>query len=228
MIGAPRKLRIRREFVRVPAATVAAFAERSSSFIADAQEGRGALDWRIKGLDPASRFCGTAVTAYAGARDILAVLAALDILQPGDVLVISTQMFTGTACLGDNVVKIAKGKGAVGIVTDGVVRDIDDILEIGLPVFCQGATPATGFASGPGEIGLPVAMGEVTVCPGDLIAGDRDGIVVVARDRADAVSTRLAEIAELEATLHADIVDGRKSSLLDLFSLGADEIEELD
>ena len=73
--------------------------------------------------------------------------------------------------------------GARWVVTDGMARDAAEIIALGLPVFCRGVTPNSAFPSGPGEVGLPLAMGEVTVEPGDLIIGDREGVVVVRRDQ---------------------------------------------
>ena len=167
MIGDPTKLVIRTTFPRLAAAELAPFRERSTSFVVDAMNGRGGLHHTIKPLDPDSRVVGSALTARAGARDNLAALAALDLIQPGDVLVISTQGFEGTATLGDNMARIAQMRGARGVVTDGMVRDAAEIIALGLPVFCRGVTPNSAFPSGPGEVGLPLAMGEVTIEPGD-------------------------------------------------------------
>ena len=89
MIGDPTKLVIRAKFPRLSADAVAAFRERSTSFVVDAMNGRGALPHEIKPLDPSSRVVGSALTARAGARDNLAALAALDLIEPGDVLVIA-------------------------------------------------------------------------------------------------------------------------------------------
>ena len=108
MIGDPTKLVIRTRFRRLSAAEIAPFRARSTSFVVDAMNGRGALDHRIKALDPHSRLVGSALTARAGARDNLAALAALDLIEPGDVLVIAAQGFCGTATLGDNMARIAQ------------------------------------------------------------------------------------------------------------------------
>ncbi len=97
MIGDPTKLVIKARFPRLTEAQLAPFRDRSTSFVVDAMNGRGALDHTIKPLDPKSRFVGSALTARAGARDNLAALAALDLIEPGDVLVVATQGFTGTA-----------------------------------------------------------------------------------------------------------------------------------
>jgi 4-hydroxy-4-methyl-2-oxoglutarate aldolase len=177
--------------------------------------GRGALDHAIKPLDAGSCFVGSALTARAGARDNLAALAALDLIEPGDVLIIATQGFTGTATLGDNMAKIAQLRGASAVVTDGMVRDAAEIVALGLPCFCRGITPNSAFPSGPGEVGLPLALGEVAVDAGDLVMGDRDGVVIVPRTRIVAIAGRLERVAALEAEMHAKLARGEIGSLLD-------------
>jgi 4-hydroxy-4-methyl-2-oxoglutarate aldolase len=215
MIGDPTKLVIKSRFPRLSEAQRAPFRKRSTSFVVDAMDGRGALDHAIKPLDPRSRFVGSALTARAGARDNLAALAALDLIEPGDVLMVATQGFTGTATLGDNMATIARLRGAVAIVTDGMARDAAEIIELGMPCFCRGVTPNSAFPSGPGEVGLPLALGEVIVEAGDLILGDRDGVVVVPRSRLDEIGLRLEQVAAKEAEMHAKVARGEIRSLLD-------------
>ena len=228
MIGDPTKLVIRTRFPRLSAAELAPFCERSTSFVVDAMNGRSALHHAIKPLDPASRLVGSALTARAGARDNLAALAALDLIEPGDVLVIATQGFEGTATLGDNMARIAKIRGGAGIVTDGMVRDAAEIIDLGMPVFCQGVTPNSAFPSGPGEVGLPLAIGEVTIESGDLIIGDRDGVVVVPRARLAAVTARLERVAADEAEMHAKVASGEIRSLLDRYPELGEQITYVD
>ena len=214
MIGDPTKLVIRARFSRLSGAELAPFRERSTSFVVDAMNGRGALHHAIKPLDPGSRMVGSALTARAGARDNLAALAALDLIEPDDVLVIATQGFEGTATLGDNMARIAQIRGALGVVTDGMARDAAEIIALGLPVFCRGVTPNSAFPSRPGEVGLPLAMGEVTIESGDLIIGDRDGVVAVPRAQLPAVTARLELVAAQEAEMHAKVAAGEIRSLL--------------
>ena len=228
MIGDPTKLVIRARFPRLTAADLAPFRARSTSFVVDAMNGRGALHHAIKPLDPASRMVGSALTARAGARDNLAALAALDLIEPGDVLVIATQGFEGTATLGDNMARIAQMRGAVGVVTDGMARDAAEIIALGLPVFCRGVTPNSAFPSGPGEVGLPLAMGEVTIETGDLILGDRDGVAVVPRAQLAAVTARLELVAAKEAEMHAKVAAGEMRSLLDRYPELSEQITYVD
>jgi 4-hydroxy-4-methyl-2-oxoglutarate aldolase len=228
MIGDPTKLVIKASFNRLTAAELAPFERRSTSFVVDAMNGRGALDHKIKPLDRRSRFVGSALTARAGARDNLAAVAALDLIRPGDVLVVATQGFAGTATLGDNMARMAQMRGAVALVTDGMVRDAAEIIELGIPCFCQGVTPNSAFPSGPGEVGLPLALGEVVVDAGDLILGDADGVVVVPRAALAAVTARLEQVAAKEAELHARVADGEIPSLLDRYPGLKDQITYVD
>ncbi|MEM8947895.1 MAG: RraA family protein [Pseudomonadota bacterium] len=214
MIGDPPKLIIKRPGQRLTEEILAPFRERSTSFVVDAMQGRGALDHGIKPLDPTSRFVGSALTARAGARDNLAALAALEFIEPGDVLVISAQGFKETAVLGDNMARIARQRGAVAVVTDGAVRDADEIRAIGLPVFSKAVTPNSAFPSGPGEVGLPLSLGDVAVDTGDVVVGDADGVVIISLDRLAEVTRNLEEVAAKEAALHAKIESGGFESLL--------------
>jgi 4-hydroxy-4-methyl-2-oxoglutarate aldolase len=110
---------------------------------------------------------------------------------------------------------IAQLRGAVAVVTDGMVRDAAEIVELGLPCFCRGITPNSAFPSGPGEVGLPLALGEVAVDAGDLVMDDRDGVVVVPQARIAAIAERLETVAALEAEMHAKVAQGEIRSLLD-------------
>ena len=98
-----------------------------------------------------------------------------------------------------------------------MVRDAAEIIALGLPVFCRGVTPNSAFPSGPGEVGLPLAMGEVTIESGDLIIGDRDGVAVVPRAQIGTVTARLELVAAAEAEMHARMAAGEIRSLLDRY-----------
>ncbi|MGI9493318.1 MAG: RraA family protein [Geminicoccaceae bacterium] len=214
MIGDPAKLVVKKPKKPIDPSIVEHFAKRSTSFVVDAMQGRGALRHNIKAIDPKSRFTGTALTARAGARDNLAAVAALDLIRPGDVLVIAAQGFTETSVFGDNMARIAKQRGAVAVVTDGAVRDVDEIREIGLPVFAAAVTPNSAFPSGPGEVGLSLSLGDVAIDTGDLVLGDADGVVIVPGQDVDAIAESLSKVAVLEAALHAKIENGTFETLL--------------
>ena len=105
-----------------------------------------------------------------------------------------------------------------------MVRDAAEIIALGLPCFCRGVTPNSAFPSGPGEVGLPLALGEVVVDAGDLIMGDRDGVVIVAQGHVPVIAEKLARVAALEAERHAKIGPGEIRTLLDRWPELRDQI----
>src|ERR1035441_9379405 len=121
MIADAPILTIHREFDRIDPQHVAKFARAQTVHVVDAMEGRGALDYRIKPLDPDSAwFAGPALTCHAGADDNLAILAAFAIAHPGDVVVAACDGFTGTAVVGDLFAGMARNCQVAAIVTDGL------------------------------------------------------------------------------------------------------------
>ncbi len=171
--------------------------------------GSGALDIGIKPLDASnSSFCGVAITCNAGPADNLAVFGALQVVQPGDVLVAATGSYLGAAVTGDLLVGMAKNCGAIAFVTDGVVRDGAGLRSVGLPIFSRGLSPNSPARNGPGTVGLTVVMGGVTIEPGDILVGDEDGVVVIPRGLAEETAKKLQEVRAAEAALEAKVKAG--------------------
>jgi 4-hydroxy-4-methyl-2-oxoglutarate aldolase len=209
MIDDPPLLQIRRNFPRPAAAELAAFAGLQTGYVTDAMGGRGALDYSIKPLAPlAQPMVGVAVTCHCGPADNLALLGALHTAKAGDVLVVATDGFTGTAVTGDLVMGMARNRGIAGLITDGMVRDVAGILGVGLPVYCAGVTPNSPARNGPGTVGLPVVIGGVSIESGDIIIADNDGVVVVSRAAIAAVIAQLPAIRAAEASLEAKVKAG--------------------
>jgi len=209
MIEDPPLLTVRRRFARPTRAQLDAFAGVPTGFVADAMNGRGALDARIKpiGRTPAS-FHGVAITCHAGPADNLALFGALAYGEPGDVMVCATDGFAETAVTGDLLLGMARNRGLAGFVTDGMVRDVPGIEAVGLPCFAAGVTPNSPARNGPGTVGMPVVVGGVAVGPGDVVVGDGDGIVVVPFASIDAVVERLVAVKAAEAALAAKVRGG--------------------
>jgi 4-hydroxy-4-methyl-2-oxoglutarate aldolase len=151
---------------------------------------------------------GVALTCDCGPSDNLALFGALSVAQPGDILVAAARGHTGAAVTGDLMLGMARNRGVKGFVTDGMVRDIVGILDVGLPVYCAGVTPNSPARNGPGTVGQPVDLGGLRIESGDLVIGDRDGIVVVPRQRAAAVLEALADVRAAEAALDAKVKGG--------------------
>jgi len=197
----PAQLTIRRGFPRPSAGEIAPFQKAPTGWVVDAQGRRGALPHWIKPLTREARFVGTALTVRTRPVDNLAPYAALKFAKPGDVLIVSVDASTTTSIIGDILLGMAKNAGIVACVTDGLVRDIDGINQVGIPTFAQGLSPNSPFKDGPGEIGGAIVFGDTIVAAGDLLVGDIDGVVVVPRATVRAVGAELAAIADKEAKM---------------------------
>ena len=203
MIGEPVSLTIRRNLERPSAATLKAFRGVPTGFVTDAHNGQGCLDHHIKPIDLKMKICGPALTCFCSPTDNLAAMAALDFARKGDIIVIAAKNDQSAAVIGDRWAYWAKKIGVAGVVCDGLVRDIVGLLEVGMPIFARGLSPNAGFKHGPGEINTRVSCGGVAVDPGDIIVGDRDGVVVVPRGDAAHVAARLAVVSKREVELDA-------------------------
>ena len=211
MAALPPALTVRKSFARPEPGDVAAFRGVQTGYVVDARGRKGALDHRIRPLSDNKAFCGVAVTVQTRPRDNLACWAAFQACRPGDVLVIACNAYEEASVIGDVFVAMAKNNGIVACVTDGMVRDIAGINDVGIPVFARGLTPNSPFKDGPGEIGLAVAIGGVTVTSGDILVGDRDGLVVVPRAEIAAVREQLEAVRAKEATMEAGVRSGERS-----------------
>jgi len=211
MIDPPPILTIRRRWTRPGKAAIAAFAGVPTSMVADAQRGRGGLDHRIRPLDPAMRIAGPAITCWCGPADNLAALAALELAQPGDVIVIACDGFEGVGVVGDRFAGMARNRRLGGIVVDGLVRDTGGILAAGVPCYGRGVTPSSAYAMGPGEVNLPIAVGSTVIEAGDLILGDGDGLIVVPRRTLPAAQAALKRVTANERRLDKEVAAGAQS-----------------
>lgn len=205
MIGDPIALTIRRNIARARPELLAQFQNQPTGYVTDAINGKGCLDYRIKPLDSSFSFCGSAITAFCGPMDNLAAMAALDVAKPGDVIVIATKNDETAAVIGDHWAYWAKKVGVVGVVCDGLVRDIVGLLRVGLPVFARGLTPNSGFRNGPGEVNLGLSCGGVTIAPGDIIVADRDGVVSIPLASAEEVAAKLKLVYEKEMAVEDEV-----------------------
>jgi 4-hydroxy-4-methyl-2-oxoglutarate aldolase len=209
MIEEPPLLTIRREIPRADPALVAALSGAMTGHVVDALDGGGGMGPAVKPVDPArATFVGTALPCSSGPADNLAIAAAIALAQPGDVIVGAAEGFTGIAVMGDNLALMARNAGVAALVTDGAVRDVAGIREVGVPMFSGGVTPNSAVRSGPGTVGLPVVCGGVAVAPGDVLVGDADGVVVIPHARLADVVARLDQIRAAERAVQARLAGG--------------------
>lgn len=129
--------------------------------------------------DTSEQLLGTAITVKAPIGDNLMFHQALDMAQPGDIIVVDGGSGNNRSLAGEIMLRFAQEKGLAGIVVDGCLRDLDGITTLKMPVYAKGITPQGPFKNGPGEVNVPIACGGQVVFPGDILVGDRDGIVVM-------------------------------------------------
>ena len=128
---------------------------------------------------------------------------ALNMIKPGDILIVSNEGDSSQSLMGEIMVAYAKSQGIAGIVLDGPMRDLDTIYAMGVPVYATGHTPGGPFKEGPGEVNVPVACGNIHVMPGDIIVGDSDGVIVIPKHDA---AKLLEEARKFSANDHAKLV----------------------
>jgi 4-hydroxy-4-methyl-2-oxoglutarate aldolase len=182
-------LTTRVDFERLPDAVTGTAASLPTATLHEAARKIGALPSAIKPVARHFRFAGSALTVHSPGGDNLWLHRALDVAQPGDVMVVFVSGAYEHGYWGEVMTTMAKVKGLAGLVIDGCVRDGALLAEIGFPVFSRGlCIQGTGKDFGAtGWINHPVTIGNVTVHAGDLVAGDADGVVVIPRARAEVV-----------------------------------------
>jgi 4-hydroxy-4-methyl-2-oxoglutarate aldolase len=188
-----------------------------SALLASAGGDRVSIALGLEPAWPAARALGPALTARGAPGDNLALHHAVAAAPPGAVIVLAVGGETATAHCGDILAAAARARGVAGIVLDGAIRDRAQLEALGVPVFHRGTSPRGPSKTGPGVLGVPVTLAEVTVHPGDLVCADADGVVVVPAGAAEAVLEAARELEEREHELVAAIERG--ASTVDLFGL---------
>jgi 4-hydroxy-4-methyl-2-oxoglutarate aldolase len=176
-----------RDFERVSPALLRQAGEFQAAILADVNGRRGALHGRIAALRPTMKVVGTALTVDVRPGDNLMIHAAMALAKPGDVLVIDGKADRTAALMGTIMMTACRKLGIAGVVIDGAVRDSLEIEAMGFPVFAVGTNPNGPTKAVAGRIGHPITCGGVTVRSGDLVVGDADGVVVIERERIEAL-----------------------------------------
>ena len=194
-----------RNIERVDAQVVAQAAQFPSSILADVAGRRGGLHGRIAPLAPGMRFAGPAITVEVRPGDNLMIHAAMAVAQPGDVIVVDGKGDLSSALMGEIMSQQCMALGIAAVVIDGAVRDSEAIRELGFPMYAAGLNPNGPTKFVPGRLNHPICVGGVTVCPGDLVVGDADGVTVIERTKAAAMLPLAVSKVAAETKPIADI-----------------------
>jgi 4-hydroxy-4-methyl-2-oxoglutarate aldolase len=200
---------IRRDFDRVSPDIVKKASQYAASILADVAGRRGTLDGRISAVSPEIKMAGPAFTIEVRPGDNLMIHAAMSMAKPGDILVVDGKGDRTCALMGSIMINACKKMGLGGVILDAAVRDIDELRELGFPVYSAGTNPNGPTKFVPGRINWPISCGGASINPGDLIVGDADGVVVVEREKAESLLDLAAKKVADERARIADIVAGK-------------------
>lgn len=197
--------RVKKSWNRISPELVAAFRELPVANVSDSMSRIAAFGPGIRPMHRSGVLAGPALTVRTRPGDNLMLHKAIDMAQPGDVIVVDAGGDQTNSLMGELMLAHAIQRGVAGFVLNGAIRDARDIYDQNLPLYALGITHRGPYKSGPGELGFPIAIGGLVVAPGDLILGDFDGVVAVSPDEAEAVlaATRkkhAAETKQMEAT----------------------------
>ncbi|MCO5949358.1 4-carboxy-4-hydroxy-2-oxoadipate aldolase/oxaloacetate decarboxylase [Mucilaginibacter flavidus] len=190
---------------------ISAIGKFSSATLHEAMGKFGDLPYGIKPISHKMKVCGTAYTVKTIPCDNTILHRAYAYAKPGDVLVVDCSGYYEAGYWGDLMSLGAKTKGLAGLVIDGCVRDADDIEAMGFPVFSRGLCIKGTGKHGDGTLNEPIILGSCFVNPGDIIVGDRDGVVVVPHEQAQDVIEKATAREMKEANVRKELLEGKTS-----------------
>jgi RraA family protein len=184
-----------------PAALIEAFRTAPTSIISDnLSRLPGAVG--IRPFHRGGQLVGAAFTVRTRPGDNLAVHKALELVGPGDVIVVDGGGDETRALIGEIMLNIAKYRGAAGYVIDGAIRDVGAVAAGDFPIFARAAIHRGPYKNGPGDINVPVSIGGMVVAPGDIVVGDEDGVVAFS----PAIAPTLLEAVQAQIKREADTI----------------------
>ena len=202
--------------VRV-ASEVERFLDFDPATLYEAAGRRGMVDPSIRAAWAGAQLCGVASTVECPPGDNLMLHHGVATAVPGVVIVANLGGYLLTGAWGEILTVAAQARGVIGLAVDGAVRDIVAVEKHAFPVFSRGLAIGACTKERPGKLGIPIQFGGVVVCPGDIIVGNADGIVIIEQDRADQVYEAALARRDRERELMEQLrLDKRTPELLGL------------
>ena len=202
-------LRILKRRRKVDAASIAQFDGIPVANVSDSMWRVAAAGPRIRPMHAGAPLAGPALTVKTRPGDNLLLHKAIDLAEPGDVIVVDGGGDLTNALMGELMLAHAAKRGVGGFVLDGAIRDAGALRAQDLPVFAAGVTHRGPYKDGPGEINVPIAIDGMVIEPGDLVLGDEDGVVAVPFDQVREVAAAARKKQDAEAETVREIADGR-------------------
>lgn len=155
--------------------------------VSDSMSRMAAAGPRLRPMHGGGVLAGPAITVKSRPGDNLMLHKAIDMAEPGDIIVVDAGGDLTNALIGELMVAHAEQRGVGGIVINGAIRDAATLREGRFPIFAAGVTHRGPYKDGPGEINVPIAIDGMVIAPGDLVIGDEDGLLSVAFDEVETV-----------------------------------------
>jgi len=199
---------VKRQIVRADKAAVDKLARFGVATIHEAMGRVGLMKPYMRPVYPGARMCGTAVTILMQPGDNWMLHVAAEQLQPGDVAVAACTTDNDDGFFGDLLATSFRARGALGLVIDGGVRDVNDLAAMDFPVFGRAVHSKGTVKATLGSVNIPVVCAGALVHPGDVVIADVDGVVVVPAARAMEVANAAEKRESLEADKRARLAAG--------------------
>lgn len=205
----PAGFRILNRTQVTPKSLIEAFARLPVANVSDSMSRMTAGGPQLRPMHRSGSMAGVALTVKSRPGDNLMLHKAIDMAEPGDVIVVDGGGDLTNALMGELMLAYAKRKGVAGFVLNAAIRDLDAFVETNLPTFAAGVTHRGPYKDGPGEINVPISLDGMVIHPGDVMLGDSDGVLCVPLADAETVLKKTQAKSEAEISQMQAIAEGR-------------------